>query len=224
MAGRAAITVPMTVHVKFCGLTRREDVDAAIALGANYLGVVFAGGPRNQSFAAAAVLFERLAGEGTVQTVGVVAQDADQVVRAVQIIPHKIIQLHGNPAPTAIRQARDAGASAVWAVLPVGADGLPEGAETVFRVADAIVLDTRSASGLGGTGATFDWERAAAQIAPYRTGTRVVVAGGLKPDNVAAAVRALRPDIVDVSSGVEQAPGVKDRELMRRFVAAAHGA
>lgn len=214
----------MAVQVKVCGLTRREDISAALALGADYVGVVFAGGPRRQSFESAAALLDRITDGYRARTVGVVSQDAEQIARAADVIPHKILQLHGGPSISVIDQARAAGAREVWAVLPVGNDGLPEGAEVLFRVADAIVLDTQSASGLGGTGATFDWERAAAQIAPYRTGTRVVVAGGLTPDNVADAVRALRPDVVDVSSGVEQAPGVKDRELMRRFVAAAHGA
>jgi phosphoribosylanthranilate isomerase len=90
--------------------------------------------------------------------------------------------------------------------------------ETLFQAADAVVLDTAAANGLGGSGELFDWEAVAGQLGAIRRRARMVLAGGLRPDNVALAIRALRPDVVDVSSGVESAPGIKDFELMRRFV------
>ena len=101
-----------------------------------------------------------------------------------------------------------------------------DGAPTVAgdsSVADAVLVDSYSESGLGGTGRTFDWEREAATIRRLIGDKRLIAAGGLDPDNVAAAIRALAPDVVDVSSGVESSPGVKDHARMRAFAdAVAH--
>jgi len=113
---------------------------------------------------------------------------------------------------------RAATGARVWAVLRV------EGAADADRVdeldgeADAIVFDTRVPGKLGGTGIAFDWESAARGARPHRS--RLVVAGGLTPENVALAISALAPDVVDVSSGVETAPGVKDHQRMREFAEA----
>jgi phosphoribosylanthranilate isomerase len=120
--------------------------------------------------------------------------------------------------------ARAIGVPEVWAVVPV-VDGQPVGdLEELFQCATAVVLDTGSRSGLGGTGRSFDWAGVARSIEAFRGAARLVVAGGLNPDNVAEAIRILRPEIVDVSSGVESAPGVKDPILMSRFVEAARSA
>jgi len=210
-----------SVRVKFCGLTRREDVETAVALGADYLGAVFAGGPRQQTPASAAALFAGVA----IPRVGVLPIGDDAVVaEAVAGVPLQIAQLHADPTQDDIARARSAGAAEVWAVVRVGPDEIPDGIEALFQAADAVVLDTKSASGLGGTGATFDWERAAAWIAPFRSHASLVLAGGLNPDNVRRGIRALQPDVVDVSSGVESARGVKDAELMRRFIDAVRDA
>jgi phosphoribosylanthranilate isomerase len=120
--------------------------------------------------------------------------------------------------------ARAVGVREVWAVVAVRDGALGEDAEALFLCADAVVLDTRASDGLGGTGQPFDWAAVAAALAPMRRRARLIVAGGLNPDNVAAAVSQLRPDVVDVSSGVESAPGVKDSILMSRFVEAARSA
>jgi phosphoribosylanthranilate isomerase len=88
---------------------------------------------------------------------------------------------------------------------------------------DAVVLDARSDNRLGGTGRALPWSDVAADLARDRGSSAVVLAGGLKPTNVASAIRTLAPDVVDVSSGVESAPGIKDPWLMREFFAAATG-
>ena len=93
----------------------------------------------------------------------------------------------------------------------------------LFTTADAIVLDARSERALGGTGEALPWDDLAVDLARDRGSAAVVLAGGLKPDNVASAVRTLAPDVVDVSSGVEISPGMKDPWLMREFYAAATG-
>ena len=94
----------------------------------------------------------------------------------------------------------------------------------LFETADAIVLDARSEKRLGGTGKALPWNDLAVDLARDRGSSAVVLAGGLKPYNVVSAIRTLAPDVVDVSSGVESAPGVKDPWLMREFYAAASGA
>lgn len=212
----------MAVAIKFCGLTRRADVEAAEALGAEYVGVVFAGGPRRQTVESAEALIEG----GRAQRVGVFL-DADgsaPIAHAVERLPITIAQLHADPSTESVQRARAAGAKEVWAVVRVAGDTLPDGAKALFREADAVVLDTASATGMGGTGHRFDWEAIADALTRVPRTARLVLAGGLRPDNVAEAIRVLRPDVVDVSSGVEQSPGIKDVELMRRFVDAARSA
>lgn len=212
----------MAAAIKFCGLARRSDVEAADALGAEYVGVVFAGWPRRQTIESA----EPLLGGGRARRVGVFldADGSDPIARAVERLPITIAQLHADPSVESVRNARAAGASEVWAVLRVAGDTLPDGASALFREADAVVLDTAGATGMGGTGHRFDWVAIADALARVPRTAKLVLAGGLRPDNVAEAIRVLRPNVVDVSSGVEVAPGIKDVELMRRFVDAARGA
>lgn len=211
----------MPVVIKFCGLTRREDVAAANALGAAYAGIVFAGGPRAQSIESARPLLDA---SDRARPVGVFRADAHDDLRDVlDVLPLSVAQLHGEVTEADVRAARDAGAEEVWGVVRVGPERLPDAIGALFQVADAVVLDTATASGLGGTGERFDWAGVASALATIprgargARGARLVLAGGLRPDNVATAIRLLHPDVVDVSSGVERAPGIKDIELMRRF-------
>jgi phosphoribosylanthranilate isomerase len=212
----------MHVHVKFCGLTRAEDVETALKLGADYVGVIFAGGPRNTTLSGAADI---LRGAASMKRVGVFGKPgSSELGRYVLSVPLSVAQLHGDSSPKAIEAARATGVPEVWAVVPVVDGRIPGDSEELFQRASAVVLDTGSRSGLGGTGRAFDWSATARLIEGFRGTARLVVAGGLNPDNVAEAVRTLRPEVVDVSSGVESAPGVKDPILMSRFVEAARSA
>lgn len=212
----------MHVQVKFCGLTRAQDVDTAIKLGGDYVGVIFAGGPRNQTLREASHI---LRGADPSKRVGVFgAPHATELSRYVESVPLAIAQLHGDATAKSVLAARTVGVQAVWAVVPVVDGHLGVGAEELFQCADAVVLDTRGASGLGGTGRSFDWAAVAATLAGFRRSAQLVLAGGLTPGNVAEAIRCLRPHVVDVSSGVESAPGVKDSILMSRFIEAARSA
>jgi len=212
----------MPVQVKFCGLTRPEDVAEAARLGADYAGVVFAGGPRSRTLGQAAALF----GDTSVtRRVGVFACAEEGSLRlAVSGVPLDVVQLHGDADESGIAAARAAGASEVWAVVRIEGIYLPVTTERLFQSADAVVLDTKGSTELGGTGRIFDWDAIAAQLLPLRGRARLILAGGLTPGNISRAIRVLRPDVVDVSSGVESAPGVKDHSLMRRFVEAARNA
>ena len=212
------------VDIKFCGLMRPEDAREAGALGAAYVGVIFAGGPRQLSPERAALVLDA-AGSG-VQRVGVFGEaEPHAIAQIARTARLDIAQLHGEPSADAVREVRDAAGVAVWAVVRVVTATPPEGSsqmeariEELEQAADALVLDAYVPGQLGGTGVTFDWsviERMA-----RRPHIRLVAAGGLTPANVSAAIRALDPDVVDVSSGVERERGVKDHDRMRAFVAA----
>ncbi len=200
------------MRVKICGITRPEDALAAEAAGADALGVILWGRSRRLvDLEAAAVA---LAPVGPfVQRVGVVVDaPAAFVHEAITRLRLGAVQFHGSEAPGFVAGFRER--AAVIKALPytqaAGREGLAE------MSVDAILID-----GLRpGAGETFAWSAAA----HLRGLERWVLAGGLTPDNVAAAVRALDPDGVDVASGVESRPGVKDHAAMRRFIAAAKSA
>ncbi len=212
----------MHVRIKFCGLTRARDVEEAESLGAEYLGVIFAGGPRNQSLAQASALLRHA---GAAKRVGVFGgQRATELHHYVSSVPLAIAQLHGETTVKQVLAARATSVHEVWAVVPVSGSQLSAEAEELFRTADAVVLDTRAANGLGGSGKSFDWMAIAGKLGSVNRTARLVIAGGLSDRNVAEAIRILKPDVVDVSSGVESAPGAKDPILMRRFTEAVRSA
>lgn len=215
----------MRVEIKFCGLTRPEDARHAGVLGAAYAGVVFAGGPRRIDAALASNVLAA-AGDG-VQRVGVFADEpADEVARVAAIAGLHVVQLHGTATAGADRVGRirsETGAR-IWAVVhvsghPAGPGPGPDIAERIAEldaVADAILLDSLVPGRLGGSGVRFDWRLLTPEARPSRA--RLVAAGGLDIQNVGDAIRTLAPDVVDVSSGVESSPGIKDHERMRAFV------
>jgi phosphoribosylanthranilate isomerase len=194
-------------RIKICGLTRLEDALLAAELGADALGFnLWPGSKRHVDADAVRAIVDRL--PPFVTTVGVfVNQRPTDVLSLAAQSGVQAVQLHGDepwedvngyPIP-ALKAFRVAG---------------PESLADLHRYrVKAVLLDAPSA-GFGGSGLTFDWALAA-EVARR---TRVVLAGGLTPENVRDAVRAVRPYGVDVASGVEQAPGVKDPEKLRRFV------
>ena len=212
----------MRVQIKVCGLTRAGDVEAAVALGFDYLGVIFAGGPRNRTLNQAANILQHA---GRAYRVGVFGTPhAGELSNYVRSVPLAVAQLHGDSSPRSVLAARAVGVHQVWAVVPVVNGLLRADAEELFQCADAVVLDTRDAAGFGGTGRSFEWGEIAEVLGPIRRRAKLAVAGGLTPDNVARAIEVLKPDIVDVSSGVESAPGIKDPILLSRFMEAARSA
>jgi phosphoribosylanthranilate isomerase len=210
-------------EIKFCGMVRPEDVEAAVALGARYVGVVFAGGPRMVTVDRARDLFARV--PDGVGRVGVFGRPGEGVApgEIAGEVGLDVIQLHGDPDAEAVARARETFSGPVWAVLRVREPPLSAVAADLFRAADAVVVDAYSATSLGGTGLTLPWDELAAALAEIRTAGRLVLAGGLRPETVSRAVRALRPDVVDVSSGVEASPGVKDHAKLRAFRDAVRG-
>lgn len=212
----------MRVQIKVCGLTRPADVAAAAALDVDYVGVIFAGGPRNRTLAEAVHILRE---SGTAARVGVFGTlSAAELSNYVRTVPLSVAQLHGDSSPRAVLAARAIGVHEVWAVVPVIDSTLRHDVEELFQCADAVVLDTTDVGGLGGTGRSFDWGAAGELLHPMRRHAKLVIAGGLTPDNVARAIELLKPDIVDVSSGVESSTGVKDPKLLSRFIEAARSA
>lgn len=205
------------MKVKICGLTRREDAMAAVEAGADYLGTVLvAGSPRHLEPEEAREVTADLEAE----PVAVVANlGVEGTVKAAQASGARVVQLHGDETPDQVRRIAEAGPWRVWKALriqdPVAArqDVLDHATE-----ADGILLDGWHPERLGGSGVVFPWEEGAALMETLRGRVERVVAGGLDPENVARAVRVLRPEVVDVSSGVESSPGVKDHRLVRTFI------
>jgi phosphoribosylanthranilate isomerase len=201
------------VEIKFCGLTRPEDAERAAALGGAYAGVIFAGGPRHLDAARAAEVLA--AADRPVRRVGVFdAQSPDEIARIVEVAGLDIVQLHGDPSPEHADRVRAATGALVWAVVRIGAV-LPPALAELDGAVDAIVVDALVRGRLGGTGTAFDWSVLSPEARPRRS--RLVAAGGLSAETVGAAITALTPHVVDVSSGVERAPGLKDHERMRAF-------
>ena len=212
----------MLAKVKFCGMTRPQDAALAAEIGASYVGVVFADGPRKVTANKARTILD--AAGSTAKRVGVFgANAADEIARASEVARLDVVQLHADPTTDDIRAIRKKFSGEVWAAIRIAGSHIPKEAEALFDTADAVVLDARSEHRLGGTGMALPWEELESDLARDRGGAAVVLAGGLKPDNVATAIRTLAPDVVDVSSGVESAPGVKDPWLMREFYAVASG-
>lgn len=207
--------------VKICGLTRHEDAAVAVDAGARYLGAILApGGKRTVTPEAAAVIF----GDLPARRVGVfVDATADELRRVAEDARLDVLQLHGDEPPELATALRGEG-FVVWkAVRPRGGDDFVAAAVHYEGAVDALLLDGWSAEARGGTGASFPWREVAAHLHALPAGMALVAAGGLRPENVAEAASVLRPAVVDVSSGVERAPGIKDEAAVRAFAAAVWG-
>lgn len=203
-------------------MTRPEDAALAAEIGASYVGVVLADGPRRVDPEAACLILD--AAGSTVKRVGVFGtNDPGQIERAAETARLDVVQLHADPSTADVKAIRGKFRGEIWAAIRIAGSHIPGEAELMFDTADAVVLDARSEKQLGGTGQPLPWSDLAVDLARDRGSSAVVLAGGLKAENVASAIRTLGPDIVDVSSGIENSPGIKDPWLMREFYAAATG-
>ncbi|MEZ5772416.1 MAG: phosphoribosylanthranilate isomerase [Defluviimonas denitrificans] len=213
----------MDVRVKICGLREEAHVAAAVEAGARYVGFVFfAKSPRNVTVGTAARLAATVP-PGVAKVALVVDATDAELDAMVAAVPLDMLQLHGNESPD-----RVAGIRARFGLPVMKAVGIagPEDVEKIAlygKVADQILVDAKAPKGAavpGGNGLSFDWRLIARKYWPCPW----MLAGGLTPDNVAEAIRLTGARQVDVSSGVEIAPGVKDAGLIRAFVAAAQAA
>lgn len=213
----------MNVKVKFCGLSRPEDISAAIAAEAAYVGFVFfPKSPRCVSLDTARALSLSVPSGIAKVALTVDADDAtlDAIVNAV---PLDMLQLHGHETPERVSALRSRHGLPIMKAVGVSDAADLEVLDTYGRVADQLLVDAKPPKGAdlpGGNGLAFDWRL----IAGRRWPVPWILAGGLTAANVAEAVRLTGARQVDVSSGIESAPGVKDAGLIAAFAAAAKGA
>jgi len=212
----------MSLWVKICGNTSFEDAMVAAAAGADAVGFVLAASPRQVTVELVASITPKL--PPSIEKIGVfVDSTLEEIETAVRLCGLTGVQVHvGGGSELAARLRERLGPELrILRVLHFGANLMERAmAAAGERDVDAILIDSRTATAVGGTGIRFDWN--AAESVFRGAGTRLVVAGGLTPLNVAEAVEKLRPWGVDVVSGVEAAPGRKDPEKVREFVRTAH--
>lgn len=208
----------VVVEAKVCGLTRPEDAAAAVAAGADYLGVVFASGPRVVTAGQAAAIVAAAAGRPVLGVFG--AQPVDEIRRLRDAAGLGGAQLHGPYSTRDAERLRLEGLL-VWRVVRLAAEGDLDALAPAAEGADALLIEPRVSGADGGTG--VELPLALAVRARERMRGRMVLAGGLRPETVAGAVGLVRPDVVDVSSGVEILPGIKDLQKMARFLEAVRG-
>lgn len=211
------------VEIKICGIKDLAAMDAALAAGADFVGLVFfPPSPRNVSPEEGAALAARARGKAKIVALTVDADDRLLDAIAEKAAPD-LFQLHGAETPARVTELRRRLSRPMMKAVPVAeADDL-KAVPAYAAVADWILFDARppkDATRPGGHGRAFDWNL----IASVERTKPVMLSGGLAPDNVGAAIRTTRPDAVDVSSGVERGPGVKDPEKIRTFVANARAA
>jgi phosphoribosylanthranilate isomerase len=201
------------VRVKICGITNLADAMAAIEAGADALGFVFAPSPRQLTLSEAARIIDRL--PPLIFKVGIfVNEGLHEVQRIMAACPLHLAQLHGSEDPEYCREVFDQRVIKSFQVRDESVlEDIPH-----YRVG-AYLLDAYHPELKGGSGHTFDWDiaRLATELGP------IILSGGLTPENVAQAVAQVRPYAVDVSTGVESAPGKKDHDCVREFIHKAKG-
>ncbi len=205
----------MRTRVKICGITSAEDAMAAVAAGTDAIGVVLAPSPRRVTLEQASTALSAV--PPLVSRVGVfVDPTLDEVRDAVRALRLDLVQFAGDES----REECIESPAPVLKAIQVGTAFDAQRAEPYRGLVAALLLDTHVTGKRGGTGETFSWHTVhePPAWAPF------FVAGGLDPENVGDAIRALRPYAVDVSSGVERSPGLKDHAKLRAFVAAVRAA
>ena len=210
----------MSLAVKICGLSTRETLDAALDAGADMVGFVFfPPSPRHLALDAARELGQRVKRRAVKVALTVNADDAT-LAAIVEVLQPDILQLHGHETPTRVSEIKRKYGREVMKALPVESKADLASLSSYAAVCDRILFDARPPKGAtrpGGLGAVFDWH----VLENLDLELPFMVSGGLNVGNVADAVRITRAGGVDVSSGVERAPGVKDVEMIRDFIRAA---
>jgi phosphoribosylanthranilate isomerase len=209
----------VAARAKICGLTRPEDAAFAAAAGASFLGVVLAGGPRQVSFARAAAV---VAASRGVPVLGVFGpQSVEEILNLARRAGLAGAQLHGSYGAEDAARLESAGLI-VWRVVRIASPPDLDRLDEASAHASAVLVEPRVPHVEGGAGVPLDLALAV-ESRRRLAGSRMALAGGLTPATVGHAVALVRPDVVDVSSGVESRPGIKDHEKIARFLEAVLG-
>ncbi len=215
--------------IKICGNTSMADAKSAVGAGVDALGFVFAPSVRRVGAEAAAQIISSLPGE--VARIGVfVNESPSQVAEIAELAALTGVQLQGDEAPGQLHQFR-AAIGLRLLIKTLHADQLLDSASDLLDrylkladLLDAVLIDSGNATRRGGTGVCFEWDAVLPIVSRIQRTVPVIIAGGLNPANVAAAVRLFEPWGVDVASGVEREPGKKDAAKVQRFVASVRSA
>ena len=213
----------MPVTIKICGLTTPEALDAALEAGADMVGFVFfAPSPRHVGLEAARALGGRVRGGATKVALSVDAGD-DELAASIEALAPDMLQLHGKETPDRVAAVRGRFGLPVMKALPIAERDDLAAVRRYDKVVDRLIFDARAppaATRPGGLGTRFDWQI----LERFESGVPFMLSGGLDADNVAEALRITGAPGVDVSSGVERAPGEKDLAKIRAFIGAAREA
>ena len=213
----------MAPTVKICGLSTGLTLDAALDAGADMVGFVFfSKSPRHIDWATGRALGRQARGRATIAALSVNADD-DTLKRIVEALSPDLMQLHGSETPARVKEIRELFGRPTMKAIGVATHGDLAAAQTYEGVADHLLIDAKPPKGAvlpGGNGRPFDWSL----TREFRPSVPWLLSGGLDPETVEAAIALSGARGVDVSSGVESAPGVKDPARIRAFVAAARRA
>ena len=213
----------MTPVVKICGLSTALTLDAALDAGADMVGFVFfSKSPRHIDWATARALGRQARGRATIVALSVDADD-DTLKLIVEALSPDLMQLHGSESPARVKEISELFGRPTMKAIGVATHGDLTAAQAYEGVADHLLIDAKPPKGAilpGGNGRPFDWSL----TREFRPSVPWLLSGGLDPDTVEAAIALSQARGVDVSSGVESAPGVKDPAKIRAFVAAARRA
>jgi phosphoribosylanthranilate isomerase len=213
----------MALLVKICGLSTPETLNVALDAGADMVGFVFfPASPRNVSFETARALASRVKGQAR-KVANTVDADDTLLASIIEALKPDVLQLHGHETPQRVAAVRESFGLAVMKVLPIETRSDLAAIQNFTSVADRLLFDARpprDATRPGGLGKPFDWRL----LENLNLSIPFMLSGGLHAENVAEALRITRAPGVDVSSGVESAPGVKDPEKIRAFIRAARSA
>ncbi len=220
---RATYVAPMPARVKICGIKTAEAMQDALRAHADFVGLVFfPPSPRNVAIDDAGLIADGARGIATIVALTVDADD-ETLESIMSVVKPDMIQLHGNETPQRVAAIRERWGKPVMKAIKVETAADAAKALDYIPAADLILFDAKPPKGAdrpGGHGTTFDWR----VLDDIKTRVPFMLSGGLTPENVGQAIAATGATVVDVSSGVESVPGVKNPDLIRRFIRAAKGA
>ena len=208
------------IQIKICGLSTPETIDAAVAAGATHVGLVhFAASPRHVTVEQAVKLRRRVPQQTKVVLL-LVNEQPQPMLETIQAVQPDVVQFHGSEPAQMLAVLKQHLPVEIWKAIGVSDQGVLDRSERFKGAVDRLLYDAPASKLPGGSGLTFDWQL----LANHKHALPWGLAGGLTPDTVAEAIRVTGAPLVDASTGLESAPGVKDVDKIAAFCQAARGA